>query len=205
YLAYFRQELARPANSFTPFATVIAPCKGLDQGLRENLSALLKLAYPAYEVIFVVDDDNDPAVPVIRQIEEDLRSPDNAPGPAVRLIVAPRSTDSGQKVENILEAVKHLDPRSEVIAFVDSDARPQPHWLKHLIAPLENNDIGIATGYRWFVSPKMTLAGELRSVWNASVASALGPKSSFCWAGSMAIRRSLWERLAISERLKGTL
>lgn len=208
YLAYFRQELTEPTNSFTPFATVIAPCKGLDEGLRENLSALLELDYPEYEVIFVVDDEHDPAVPMINEFKRDGNdfSAKNPVHP-VRMIVAKRSADSSQKVENIREAVRHAEPHSEVFVFVDSDARPQPTWLKHLVAPLQNAKVGAATGYRWFLSRTPTLASELRSAWNGSIASALGPnmKSNFCWGGSMAVRREVWEKLDVSKRLKGTL
>ncbi len=219
FLAYFRSELAKPLRSFTPFVTVIAPCKGLDDGLRENLTALLELEYPEYEVIFVVDDENDPATSVIRnflgneeEFEQDVQDKQDGnetsgfhPFHPVKMIVAPRSTDSSQKVENIREAVKHADDRSEAFVFVDSDARPQASWLKALVAGIEDESIGIATGYRWYLSKKSSFASELRSAWNASIASALGPKSSFCWAGSMAIRRNVWERLKMSERLKGTV
>ena len=40
YLKYFKAELSKPAASYTPFATVIVPCKGLDHGLEENLAKL---------------------------------------------------------------------------------------------------------------------------------------------------------------------
>jgi len=59
YLDYFKKELAKPPSDYAPFATVIAPCKGMDDGLEENLAALLEQDYPNYEVIFVVDDKND--------------------------------------------------------------------------------------------------------------------------------------------------
>lgn len=215
YLAYFQQELAKPATPFTPFATVIAPCKGLDEGLSDNLSALLKLDYPQYEVIFVVDDESDPAVAEIQKVLErrdaETQSKENCAslrlGGGSKLIIARKAADSSQKVENIREAVAHADPRSEAFVFVDSDARPQQDWLKYLVAPLAEENVGAATGYRWFLSKNPTLASELRSAWNASIASALGPnvKSNFCWGGSMAIRREVWERLDLSERLKGTL
>lgn len=215
YFVFFRAQLAKPNTDFTPFATVIAPCKGLDEGLRENLTALLELDYPEYEVIFVVDDENDRAVQQIREIlnRRDAEAPRNivSASPRLRgenkLVVAARAVDSSQKVENIREAVAHANPLSEVFVFVDSDARPQKHWLRHLVAPLRTDNVGAATGYRWFLAKKPTFASELRSAWNASIASALGPntKSNFCWGGSMAVRREVWERLDLSERLKGTL
>lgn len=214
YLNYFKTELAKPRSEFTPFATIIAPCKGLDEGLAENLSALDEQDYPEYEVIFVVDDDADPAVPAIRQYlnrdTEMHRNENLAPqrfGGGDKVVIAYKTTESSQKVENLREAVLHADERSEVFVFVDSDARPAKDWLRDLVAPLEDESIGVATGYRWFISPKPTFASELRSAWNASIASALGPnmKSNFCWGGSMAIRRDVFERLDMRERWRGTL
>lgn len=202
YLAYFRRELAKPVSPFTPFVTIIAPCKGLDEGLRENLTALLELDYPDYEVIFVVNGVDDPAVPIIIELVKSNRFM-----PQRGLIGSEESRDSGQKVENIRMATKFADEESSIFVFVDSDVRPQKDWLRHLVAPLKSDTVGAATGYRWFLSKTPTFASELRSAWNASIASALGPntKSNFCWGGSMAIRRETWERLDLSERLKGTL
>ena len=105
YLAYFREELAKPDTPFTPFASIVAPCKGLDEGLRENLSALLELDYPKYEVIFVVDDKSDPAVSVIEEVSGNATK-------YAKLIVAEKAVHRSQKVENIREAVKHADPKS---------------------------------------------------------------------------------------------
>ena len=68
YLKYFKSEIAKPPSDWTPFATIIAPCKGLDDGLRRNLAALLAQNYSDFEVIFVVDDRSDAAVSVIEEV-----------------------------------------------------------------------------------------------------------------------------------------
>ena len=200
YLNYFKKELAKPQSAYTPFATIIAPCKGLDEGLSENLVALLEQDYPEYEVMFVVDDERDLAVAVIEEVSrKDAK--------AAKIVVAQKATDSSQKIENLREAVLHVSEKSKIFVFVDSDARPAKGWLRHLVAPLEDENIGAATGYRWFISKKLTFASEMRSIWNASIASALGAntKSNFCWGGSMAIRRDTFERLDIREKWHGTL
>lgn len=200
YLNFFKTELAKTPSQFTPFASVIAPCKGIDNELRENLSALLSQEYPDYEIVFVVDDETDAAVPVIRESMSNNSRPS-------RLVIAPKTTSSSQKVENLREAVLHAEDISEVLVFVDSDARPGRNWLRDLIAPLADEKIGAATGYRWFISPSANFASEMLSVWNASIASSLGPnlKSNFCWGGSTAIRRDVFEKLDIRERWRGTL
>ncbi len=209
YLNFFKSELAKPPSGFMPFVSVIVPCRGVDEGLEENLRALLDQNYPGYEVLFVVDDENDEAVSVIEKVSrKDAKHAKENPGPKdSKLVIASKATDSSQKIENLREAVQHVLDETDVFVFADSDARPSPDWLRHLVAPLEKEGIGAATGYRWFISKKPTFASELRSAWNASIASALGPntKTNFCWGGSMAIRRDVFERLNIREKWRGTL
>ncbi|MBK7932182.1 MAG: glycosyltransferase [Acidobacteria bacterium] len=210
YLAFFRKELARPRSEYTPFVSVIAPYRGIDDGMPENLAALFGQDFPEYEIIFVVDDESDPAVALVRT-ESNAGSPDGHPGRGVnvrsRLVIAPKAQDCSQKVENLREAVLHADHRSEIYVFVDSDARPSSNWLRDLIAPLQDDEVGATTGYRWFISKKPNFASELNSVWNASIASALGPNTSsnFCWGGSMAIRCDTFERLDMRTKWQGTL
>ncbi|MEP7076851.1 MAG: glycosyltransferase [Acidobacteriota bacterium] len=199
YLAHVRSELGRKPSAFTPFASIIAPCKGIEVGLKENLAALHQQDYPAYEVIFVVDNEDDPAVRVIEEASANY--------PQTKLVVAGAAVGSAQKIENLREAVLHIAGESRVLVFVDSDARPGPNWLASLVAPLADAKIGAATGYRWFISKTPSFASAMRSAWNASIASALGPnlKSNFCWGGSMAIRRDVFDTLDIRGKWHGAL
>lgn len=200
YLRYFKTELAKPLSGFTPFVTIFAPCRGVDDGMIENLDALLAQDYPEFEVVFIVDEESDDATRVIEEAWREARR-------QVKLVVAPKATDSSQKVTNLREGIEYADPGSEVFVFVDSDARPTMPWLQNLVAPLVDENVGATTGYRWFISKNESIASELRNMWNASIASALGPnrKSNFCWGGATAIRRDVFERLNILEKWKGTL
>lgn len=203
YLRYFQRELSAPASDFTPFVSIIVPCRGLDQHLHENLAALCGQSYPAYEIIFVVDSSDDPALKVI----EGVRSRgENNSSTLTRVVIAGKAVDCGQKVHNLIAAVREGDARSEVFVFVDSDARMHRDWLRSLVAPLADENTGAATGYRWFIPPR-GLASHLRAVWNASIASALGENSrgNFCWGGSTAIRRETFARLDMLEQWRGTL
>lgn len=202
YYNFFRQEIARSESDFTPFVSVIAPCRGLDEGLEENLSALFRQNFPPYEVIFVVDSEKDEAVSVITEISQN--KPEKV---SSKLVIAGQAVGESQKVHNLREAVLHVAKESEVFVFADSDARPSANWLKTLIAPLKDEKIGASTSYRWFISGKFSFASEMLAVWNASVASALGPnaESNFCWGGSMAMRRATFEKIRMRERWRGTL
>ncbi len=231
YLNFFKKELSRSKSDWTPFVSIIAPCRGLDEDLEANLSALFEQDFPEYEILFVVDDENDEAVSVIQKIinrrdaetqREDLEKDKekklfqkNSASlrlcgknlVSTKLVVAGMATMSAGKAHNLRQAVLEVSDRSEVFVFVDSDARPAENWLRDLIAPLKDENIGAASGYRWFISKKFSFASEMRSVWNASIASALGAnqKTNFCWGGSMAIRRETCEKLEIREKWRGVV
>ncbi|HKS10587.1 MAG TPA: glycosyltransferase family 2 protein [Pyrinomonadaceae bacterium] len=194
YADYVRREMGRPLPEFYPFVSVIAPTRGHEEGFVENIKPLLAQDYPRYEIQFVFDDPQDPSLPLVQKLN-------------ARTVISGPATDTGQKVHNLIVAMDHLDPRCEVIVFVDTDARPSRDWLRQLVAPLADENVGASTGYRWFIPERGGLASRLRGVWNASVASALGAETTknFCWGGSTAIRRSTFEELKVAERWRGTV
>jgi cellulose synthase/poly-beta-1,6-N-acetylglucosamine synthase-like glycosyltransferase len=210
YLSFFRRELDRAHPDFAPFASVVVPCRGVDQGFRENISALFRQDYPRYELAFAFDSATDPAREVVEEIRRDCggagaRDPVRV---STRVVVAGRAEGCGQKVHNLRAALGEVDPASEVFVFVDTDARVRADWLRSLVAPLADGRVGAATGYRWFVhTARGGLASTLRAVWNASIASALGENArrNFCWGGSTAIRRETFERLDILGEWRGAL
>ncbi len=205
YLAYFRRELSRPQPDYTPFASVIVPCRGLDAGLDENLRALCTQDYPRYEIVFVTDSTTDPALTVI----EAVRASSNTAARTIstRTVVAGRARDRGQKVHNLCAGLAACATTSEVFVFVDTDARPRPGWLRALVAPLADEGVGATTGYRWFVPSAGRFSSHLRAVWNASIASALGPdeRHNFCWGGSTALRRTTFARADVQTHWRGAL
>ncbi len=203
YLGFFQTELAKTRSDNTPFCSIIAPCKGLDEDLEKNLTALFEQDFPAYEIIFVVDSETDEALPVI----QNLHRRDAKTQRISKIVISGKAHSEAQKVHNLREAVLHVSNASEVFVFVDSDARPNQVWLRNLIAPLKDKKVGCASGYRWFIGKNFSLGTEMRSVWNASIASALGAnlKNNFCWGGSLAIRRETFENLNIREKWRGVL
>jgi ceramide glucosyltransferase len=235
FSSYVHQEIGKQAADYTPFVTVIAPFRGADQNQRQNLTALLEQNYPAYKIVFVTDAATDPGLRMIEEVcsarsdklqfvdksqsnsiskasegwseQPPPQANDNLKIVGLKVVIAGAAVESGQKVHNLQAAVSEIDPKSEVIVFVDSDARPHGNWLRLLVAPLVDEKIGAATGYRWFTAPALSISGQLRSVWNASITSALGEQSSknFCWGGSTAIRRRTFEKLDVVQRWRGTV
>ncbi|MBL8209989.1 MAG: glycosyltransferase [Bryobacterales bacterium] len=174
-------------------ATVIAPVKGFDEGLRENLAAL-------------ASQDRDFELIVVCREEADL-DPAAVPAGARVVFAGPPQEGTAEKISNLLAAVRAADPRSEVFVFADSDGRVGPRWLVSLVAAVQEPGVGAATGYRWHLPARPDFPSLLRSVWNAVIAGSLhaGPSATFCWGGAMAVRRSTWEKLDIPAWWVGTL
>lgn len=204
FRSYVRQELQRHGKDFTPFASVIVPCRGLEQQLQENLEALCNQDYPAYELLFVIDSENDAAKSVILQVAKNSESPSLI---SKQIINAGPAVTSGQKVHNLKVASRKTSSQSEILVFADSDSRPHASWLRSLVEPLHDEGLGASTGYRWFAPLKGGVGSHLCSVWNASIASALRDreKSNFCWGGATAIRRSTFESLGVREKWGATI
>ena len=204
FVRYLQKEIEHELGDYAPFVTVFVPCRGVDDGLKENILSLFAQNYPAYEIIFVSDSAADPAFAVIEEARHSFKK---QTGPVISTIVAAAATDSGQKVHNLRAAIRAAHPASDFFVFADTDAQPRKFWLRALIAPLQNKSIGATTGYRWFVAANSGLVSHLLSVWNAAIASALGAREdkNFCWGGSTAVRRETFERLNIVERWRGTV
>ena len=81
------------------------------------------------------------------------------------------------------------DDSVEVIALVDADAVTDRNWLRDLVAPLGNPDVGASTGNRWFAPEKSGLGSEVRKAWNAAAVAQM-TFYQIAWGGSLAIKRS---------------
>lgn len=190
----FFREYRRPPVATWPRVLVVCPCRGVDDGFEGNIRSILNQDYPTFAVRFVVDSTSDAAFEVLRQCG------------ATDIVIAGVASGRGQKVHNLIRAVE-TPHESEILAFCDADARFPKSWLRELVAPLcGDSPLGATTGYRWYVPDPVRFATLLRSCWNATVLSLLGPHHrNFAWGGSMAIRREVFDRIGVRSRWDAAL
>jgi cellulose synthase/poly-beta-1,6-N-acetylglucosamine synthase-like glycosyltransferase len=196
--SYVRQALANNHPTFRPKVSVILPCKGLDPGFKDNVGKLLRQDYlrsdgqPNFEVIFAVATNDDPALNVLQAVMQEC------PSVKTKLVVAGVCDYRAQKINNQLAALKERAADSEVLVFVDSDVVARPDFLGHLVAPLSDSTVGIATGYRFYIPFRGDWPSLLRSMWNRLTAWELVSRSlSFAWGGAMAITAQNFEKAEI--------
>ncbi len=194
----FRTTLLRAKRGrrpdFAPPVSLIVPCRGLDPGFEENLRAFFGLDYPDFQLLLVVGERTDPCVAPIERLIREL-SPGN-----VKLSFAGKSRERGQKVHNLLHAMRLLREFDEAVAFGDSDIRPDPGWLAVLISGLADPAAAVVSGFRWYLPQRGNFASVLRSVWNAGAVSLMRERDSrFPWGGAMALSRRTFQECRVEQ------
>lgn len=189
-------------GSTQPRVAILLSLRGADPDLLDGLLALGRQDYANYQLSVVVDHERDPALTVARQAQSQL--------PAGRMqvdVIRNRSTSCGLKCSALAQAFRDLDSNVEVIALVDADIVVNQDWLRLLVAPLADPNVGVATGAQWFEPQDNDSGTWLRSIWNAG-ASVPTILLGHPWAGSCAMRRSdmiqtelveRWERSIIDD------
>ena len=123
--------LPRPAPELPqryPSVSLIHPIKGLDAELAQNLEAAFEHDYPGdLERIFVFDDADEPAVPLVQAAIV------GHPSAHIIYAGAPPAGRTG-KLNAMIAALD--EAHGELIAFVDSDTRPGPSALRMAVATL---------------------------------------------------------------------
>ena len=200
FRAFVRRALREPAGEFTPKAVIIAPCKGLDLDLEENVGALFDLDYPDYQIIFAIALPDDPSRPLLE------RAMAERPDRPSCVIVAGLSGERSEKVNNLLVALNKVDPDRKALIFVDLDAKVTSDWLRALVSPLGDSRVGAATGYRWYLPRQGGFWSSLLSAWNGSVATTLGDHGrNFAWGGGTGILRETFDRIGVENLWKGAV
>jgi ceramide glucosyltransferase len=122
-----------------PSVSVIQPIKGYDPGVRENLAATLDSSYPGrLEVLFVFDDEEEPSLPIARElVAERERAPRRGRSARILFAGAPPPERTG-KLNAMIAGLRRA--RGEIVVFADSDIRPDPHALEALVATLLSSE-----------------------------------------------------------------
>jgi ceramide glucosyltransferase len=127
----------RPLASY-PSVSVIRPIRGLDAGAEGNIAAALDHGYPGdVETIFVFDDADEPALPLVRRAIGERRAAGRAVDARVAFSGQPPRGRTG-KLNAMIVGLR--EARNEVIVFADSDIRPDHDALRALVETLMTSD-----------------------------------------------------------------
>jgi ceramide glucosyltransferase len=189
-VACFRMRRQRPAaHGFAswPAVTVLKPVYGLEKNQRKNLRSTCIQDYPDFQVVFSVQEFGDPAIPLLMELQREFSEE--------RVTVAIENCRAGSngKINNMIGGLLHA--RHDILVISDSDVFLKPNYLKTIVAPLADPDVGcVCTLYKaacadsWFEKMELlTLNADFMA--NVVFAHVTGA-SKFCLGASAALRRS---------------
>ncbi len=135
--------------------SILKPLKGIDPEIWESFCSHCEQDYPKYEIIFGVSDPADPAIEVVRKLQAKY------PKVPIQLIQCDRVLGTNIKVSNLVQMLPAA--RYEILLVNDSDIRVPSSYLRNVIAPLEDESVGLVTClYRAVAGP--TLGSRLEAL-----------------------------------------
>src|SRR5271165_2078572 len=154
---FFRVSAAQPpaASAFTPPVSILKPVRGLDPDAYENFASFCRQDYPEYEIVFCVGDRSDPVLGVIEQVVHDF------PECKIRVLFGSGRVATNDKVAK-LARLSH-EAQFEFLVINDSDVRAEPGYLRTLVAPLADPNVGAVTCF-YAPTDEKTLVQHLQSV-----------------------------------------
>lgn len=124
-------------DEFLPPVSILKPVRGLDPDAYRNFASFCRLDYPEYEILFCVGDTADPALPVIQRIASDF------PHINIRTIIGSGREATNDKCAKLARLTD--EAQYDHVAINDSDVRVEPLYLRRLMAPLANPNVGAVT------------------------------------------------------------
>jgi ceramide glucosyltransferase len=150
-----RRNAPSRLQEFTPPISNLKPIKGVDPDAYENFASLCRQDYPDYELIFCVDSDNAEMISVLDKLKRDF------PERAIRILLGSGRTAANDKAAKLARLVNEAS--HEVIVINDSDVRARPDYLRTVVRPLADREVGAVT-LLYVPIAEHTLADELQSV-----------------------------------------
>jgi ceramide glucosyltransferase len=157
---FFSRERARALASYMPAASLLKPVHGVDFGSYENFASFCAQDYPPdYEILFGVGDPSDPAIPLIQRLITEC------PQRSIRLFIGAEHIGANRKVN--MQARLANEARHDILVLTDGDIRVSRNYLREVIAPLADRNVGAVTSFYRGIAEK-NLGAELEAIGAAS-------------------------------------
>ncbi len=125
------------AMDHSPPVSILKPLKGLDDNLFDNLESFCTQDYPEYEILFCLQDYNDPAYKVAKKVQ------DKYPGRNISLVVEKCHAGLNPKVNNLIPAYRKA--RYSYILISDSNVMVDNNYLQELVRHTADPAVGLVS------------------------------------------------------------
>lgn len=130
-------EAELDSTRFHPPISILKPLNGLDDHLFDNLASFCNQDYERFEILFSLQDPNDPAFRVVQKIKEKF------PDREISVTIEGCEEGRNPKVNNMLPAYRKA--RYPYLLISDSNVMVEPDYLKRIIQPMKDPRTGLVT------------------------------------------------------------
>jgi ceramide glucosyltransferase len=130
------RTLADDMNHFPP-VSVLKPLRGLDDNLFDNLSSFCTQDYPAFEILFCLQDFNDPAYKVAKKVQ------DKYPDRDISIVIEKCHAGLNPKVNNLIPAYRKA--RHPYVLISDSNVMVDSRYLRELARHTQDPRVGLVS------------------------------------------------------------
>jgi ceramide glucosyltransferase len=134
---FLRERNGVHPSAALPPISILKPLKGTDPEIYESFRSHCLQEYPEYEIIFGVNDPNDPAVESVKRLQHEF------PDRRIHLVVSTKILGANVKVSNLAQMLEVA--RYDHLIVNDSDIRVAPDYLQRVTAPLADSKVGMVT------------------------------------------------------------
>jgi ceramide glucosyltransferase len=125
------------ASKQLPPVTILKPLCGDEPLLEEALASCFSQKYPAFQIVFGIQDPTDPALEVVRRLRVRF------PGSDTEVVVNPTIHGPNRKVSNLMNMLPSA--RHDILVISDSDLHLPTNYLERLVAELAKAGTGLVT------------------------------------------------------------
>jgi len=120
-----------------PPVSVLKPVHGAERQLKENVESFFRQDYPEYEILFAADEENDAALPIIREVAA------RYPNVKCTILVTglPELPNPPAYSFSRMSQVAAYD----ILVTSDSDVEVAPNYLREVVAPMLDPAVGMVT------------------------------------------------------------
>jgi ceramide glucosyltransferase len=134
----FRRLAARKAVApFTPPVSILKALHGDEPDLERNLASFFEQDYPEYEILFCARHANDAGLEVARRVSA------RYPRIACRILTCGEPPWPNARTWSL--EVMRRQARNEILVAADSDVRVGPDYLRTVVAPMRDEQVGMVT------------------------------------------------------------
>lgn len=115
-----------------PFVSVLVPAHNEEAVIARSVQAMLRMDYPAFEVIVVDDGSSDGTLAALQPLQADTR---------LRVVHKPTNEGKAMALNDVLPLA-----RGEILMGLDADAEPDAMMLRWIVPHFESPRVAAVTG-----------------------------------------------------------